>query len=331
MDKLVNSPRKTPEPAVGRVRLAIRELVEFILRSGDIDSRYAPRDRMAEGARIHRALQKRNRERCESYNSEVRLSAEFQRLDVTYILEGRADGIFLDGGKTVVDEIKTTALPLELIDESFSRTHWAQAQCYACIYALQNGLPEISVRLTYVSSETGAEKLGLRTFNTAELESFVGELLEKYTAWADFTVGWRACRDLSIGALAFPFPEYRRGQRELAVRAYRAILAGRKLFAQAPHRDRQNALGALPGGEGNGRGENLENLLSDGEDDHAAGGGGGSRQAENGRAQAENADAHRQGENLLPGGNGLPAGGLPLREGVFRQGKRRGLRRHHKL
>ena len=45
---------------------------------------------------------------------------------------------------------------------------------------------------------------------------------------------WQALRDASIQKAPFPFPEYRRGQRELAVRAYRAIAAGRKLFAQAP-------------------------------------------------------------------------------------------------
>ena len=216
------------------VKLAIRELVEFILRSGDIDNRYAPKDRMAEGARIHRALQKKNRGLYESYISEVRLTAEVQCHDVTYVLEGRADGIISDGVKTVVDEIKTTARPLELIDESFSRTHWAQAQCYALIYARRNGLAEITVQLTYFNIDTSETKCSLKTFGVDELERFLNELLEKYSVWASFTVDWQALRNASVKELQFPFSDYRKGQRELAVRVYRTIAAGKKLFAQAP-------------------------------------------------------------------------------------------------
>lgn len=217
-----------------KIRLPIRELVEFILRSGDIDSRYAPKDRMYEGARIHRVLQKRNGERYESYIGEVRLSAEFSCRGMTYTLEGRADGIFTDGGVAVVDEIKTTALPLNMIDEDANMTHWAQARCYACIYAQQNALPEISVQLTYANIETYETKSARKTFSLGELRAFVNGLLEKYAAWADMTARWQAERDRTIRELPFPFSQYRKGQRELAVGVYRTIAAGKKLFAQAP-------------------------------------------------------------------------------------------------
>ena len=45
------------------IRLPIRQLVEFLLRSGSIDSRFAGFDRALEGARIHRRLQKASRVR----------------------------------------------------------------------------------------------------------------------------------------------------------------------------------------------------------------------------------------------------------------------------
>lgn len=41
------------------IRLSVRELVEFLLRTGSIDSRFTGFDRANEGARIHRRLQKR--------------------------------------------------------------------------------------------------------------------------------------------------------------------------------------------------------------------------------------------------------------------------------
>ena len=40
------------------IRLSVRELVEFLLRTGSIDSRFTGFDRANEGARIHRRLQK---------------------------------------------------------------------------------------------------------------------------------------------------------------------------------------------------------------------------------------------------------------------------------
>ena len=41
------------------IRLSVRELVEFLLRTGSIDSRFTGFDRANEGARIHRRLRRR--------------------------------------------------------------------------------------------------------------------------------------------------------------------------------------------------------------------------------------------------------------------------------
>ncbi len=217
-----------------KVKLAIRELVEFIMRSGDIDSRYTPKDRMYEGARIHRALQKISSEKNDSYQSEVKLSADFVCQNVIYTLEGRADGIFLDGDKTVIDEIKTTALPLTLIEEDFNITHWAQAKCYACIYAVLNNLSDMSIQLTYSNITTYETKYFVKTFSLNDLQVFLNTLLEKYAVWANLTADWQALRDQTISQTQFPFSDYRKGQREMAVSVYRAITGGKKLYVQAP-------------------------------------------------------------------------------------------------
>ena len=42
------------------IRISVRNLVEFILRSGDLDTRrgaFADREAMAKGSRIHRKIQ----------------------------------------------------------------------------------------------------------------------------------------------------------------------------------------------------------------------------------------------------------------------------------
>lgn len=216
------------------IKLPIRQLVELIMRCGDIDSRYVSKDMMVEGAKAHRILQKSYRELYEDYRSEVALSEGYSYHGIDYTIEGRADGIFSHNGRYTIDEIKTTLLPLDLINEDFNSAHWAQAKCYAYIFAVQNDLPEISVQLTYFNLETNESKKMIRIFEIDELKKFISMLIEKYSVWASFSSEWEKVRDFSIKALQFPYPAYRKGQRELAVTAYRTIVSGKKLFAQAP-------------------------------------------------------------------------------------------------
>ena len=83
------------------IHLPIRQLVEFLLRSGSIDSRFAGFDRALEGARIHRRLQKAA---GEGYAAEVPLCADYTVDGIRFTLEGRADGIFQsEDGVTVID------------------------------------------------------------------------------------------------------------------------------------------------------------------------------------------------------------------------------------
>jgi len=209
-------------------------VVELIMRCGNIDSRYVAKDRMLEGAKAHRLLQKSNCERYQDYRSEVQLSESYSFKGLEYLLEGRADGIFCRDGRYTIDEIKTTLLSLELIHEDHNIAHWAQAKCYAYIFAIQNDLAEIAVQITYFNLETNEMKQFLRLFGSEDLEEFLRGLIEKYSLWATFSSKWEKERNLSIKALQFPFPTYRKGQRELAVDVYRTIVNGKKLFAQAP-------------------------------------------------------------------------------------------------
>jgi len=216
------------------IKLPIRQLVELILRSGDIDSRYVSRDRMQQGAKAHRSIQQRNRRLFEDYQSEVWLSLEYNHNGIDYLLEGRADGVFKLEEGYIIDEIKTTTLPLEQIEEEFNDTHWAQAKCYAFMLGIRDKLQEVEVQLTYFNLETEETKRFLKSFRVSELEIFITELLEKYSEWARFLTDWLQVRDLSAQELKFPFPLYRKGQRELAVSVYRTIAGGQKLYAQAP-------------------------------------------------------------------------------------------------
>ena len=222
------------------IHLPIRQLVEFLLRTGSIDSRFAGFDRALEGARIHRRLQKAA---GDGYEAEVFLSADREADGIVFTLEGRADGIFTDEtGTTVIDEIKTTAVPFDEIHEEMNACHWAQAMVYGAIYSAQQNLPKIDVRLTYYQIDTDQTVRFIRHFTQHELDEFLHKLLCRYVPWAQRQLEWGSRRTASLSVLQFPFAEYRPGQRALAGEVYRACRTGRdasrksgtRLFCQAP-------------------------------------------------------------------------------------------------
>lgn len=215
----------------GLVKISVRELVEFVLRSGSICSGVASSNRAVIGTLAHKKIQSSMEA---NYEAEVKLVHECQIEDISFVVEGRADGIIKDLISVTIDEIKTTAMPLSMVDENFNPLHWAQAKCYAYFYAKDKGLDEIQVRLTYYNIDTKEIKHLTKGFFFHELESFFNQLIHKYYKWVRFYRDWTEKRDGSLKDLAFPFENYRKGQREVAASVYRSIREGENLFVNAP-------------------------------------------------------------------------------------------------
>ena len=217
------------------IRISVRALVEFILRSGDIDNRKrtAPEGAMAEGGRIHRMIQRRM---GAEYQAEVTLRFVYPAPSYDLVVEGRADGVIYGDSaeqKTaVIDEIKGTYRDLERMKEPVP-VHLAQAKCYAYMYAAKTGRERMGVRMTYCQLETEEIRYFQEEYSVKELEEWFFGLLEEYRKWADFGFEWQQIRTASIKALAFPYA-YREGQKELAGYVYRSIARKRKLFIEAP-------------------------------------------------------------------------------------------------
>lgn len=214
------------------IRISVRNLVEFILRSGDIDNRITgsmEKDAMLQGSRIHRKIQKRM---GSDYRAEVPLKIECPCEGFVLQVEGRADGIMEEDSMMLIDEIKGVLRELEHISSPVG-VHLAQAKCYAYIYARQQELEKIGVQITYCHMETEEIKRFRETYSLKELEEWFLQLVKSYEKWARFQTEWREVRNRSIQDCEFPFA-YREGQKELVSSVYRTILRKKKLFIQAP-------------------------------------------------------------------------------------------------
>lgn len=235
------------------IQISVRNLVEFVLRSGNIDNRRAAvsDNAMAEGGRIHRMIQRRM---GANYHAEVTLRHMVETEKYTILIEGRADGImidavgdiarppeltehhvlpaFKDSVTVTIDEIKGTYRDIHKMKEA-APVHLAQAKCYAYIYSKQNHLAHIRVRMTYCNIDTEEIRYFHYEFDSRELEEWFEGVMEKYRRWADFQVQWEEIRTDSIKQLAFPF-SYRSGQKELVTYVYQTVYHRKKLFVEAP-------------------------------------------------------------------------------------------------
>lgn len=215
------------------VRESVRSLVEFILKTGSIDSRFSTSKRAVEGIRAHQKLQKSNEDLYEHYDKEVYLSEEFKLENFNLKIDGRADGIIYEGKNIIIEEIKSTYRPLLEIDDS-NELHWAQAKVYGHIYCLQNNLDKIDIQLSYYQLESDEVKSFRRTYNRKELEEFFCDLINKYEKYVVLSFTHKEQRNDSIKKMGFPFEKYREGQLKMARAIYGTIREGRNLFVQAP-------------------------------------------------------------------------------------------------
>lgn len=236
------------------IRISVRNLVEFLMRSGDIDSSSSignALQAMQEGSRVHRQVQS---EGGESYAAEVVLGDLFYfpkgKYQVTALrkacpqeekeisdfalkVEGRADGIITKDDSITIEEIKGMYYDVKELTEPIP-VHEAQAKCYAYLYLRKKGLKQnITVRMTYVSLDTDARQYFRHEYSFPDLEKWFFSLLKEYRKWAVWQIRHLDKRQKSLQDLTFPYP-YRPGQRDTAAYVYRTIDLGRKLYLQAP-------------------------------------------------------------------------------------------------
>ena len=213
-----------------RHQIAVRTLVDVVLRAGDLDMRFAAPGRPFEGIRAHRIIQ---RQRPEGYRAEVPVSIEVETTELILVVGGRCDGVLETEDATIVEEIKSTTKDLKIVAKTPNPCHWGQAKVYAYLLAKAHNLAAVTIQLTYYQLDTGDTLEQVEPLPRDELESFFQELIDRYLKWATTLARWRNLRDAAILALDFPFTPYRAGQRHMAVIVYRTIRDGGQALIQA--------------------------------------------------------------------------------------------------
>jgi DNA excision repair protein ERCC-2 len=212
------------------LKIAVRELVEHVLRSGDLMFEFLGSSRAVEAIRAHQKIQN---SRPDTYRSEVAVTRQVETDRFRLIISGRIDGVYTETQSTVIEEIKTTTRNPDYFAKNENPIHWGQVKTYAYILGKDRGLDEISTLLTYYRLDTAETRQFKRTFSISELEIFFNDLVASYLKWAAAIIDWPVQRNASIRDLKFPFVNYRHGQRRMIAGAYRTIRDQGQLLVQA--------------------------------------------------------------------------------------------------
>ena len=206
-------------------------MVEHVFRSGDLNFDYFSSYRAIDGIRAHQHVQQN---RPNNYQAEVSVSFCHESSNYSIELGGRIDGVMLDGGKPVLEEIKTTSQDTDQMVDRKDPVHWGQLKTYAFIYGNLHNVSEMVGQLTYVNPENWKMAEFKQSFDMAELKIFFADMIHSYQKWAEHQIIWEEVRNQSVNALKFPYDHYRPGQRQMAVAVYRTIVNQDNILIQAP-------------------------------------------------------------------------------------------------
>jgi DNA excision repair protein ERCC-2 len=213
------------------IRVSAKEIAELLYGSGNITSESSLSLRAEEGQAIHKFWQDKY---LETDQKEVYVAKTQERDGFRLEVTGRIDGIIQREGELMLEEIKSTHMDLELLDEKTFPAHLVQAKLYAHLYACTNNLSRLTVVLTYIDVETKDVWQYEKNFSKKVLENFFDKTIAKYIEWVNKIAEHESSRQKSIEGLSFPFPDYRLNQREMMAHVYRNILDKGILYIQAP-------------------------------------------------------------------------------------------------
>jgi hypothetical protein len=218
-----------------------RQLVETVLKRGDIDLRHKSKSSAAEGSKAHRTLQKKY---SASDRSEVTVKKDIIVGDFLLTVQGRIDGVLNFDTEPVIEEIKSTYRDIEAFSEP-DELHLAQTKVYGSFYASLHDLHEIGVQVTYYSLSEKKSKVFFQTYDANGLHCFVEELCRRYSVFLSLRSELNENRDISIKKLPFPYP-YREYQRSVIKKIYKTISERKNIFINAPTGTGKNHQCTLP-------------------------------------------------------------------------------------
>lgn len=213
------------------IRVAVREMAEYLYQSGDLSSDMFQNVSLIEGTRAHQYVQ---HQYTKSDLAEVPVLFNFTHQSYDVMISGRIDGILVKDDEKVIHEIKSTRK--NIFDDEFMpyKDHMAQLKFYLYIVAKNEGLDSIWGRLTYIQLSDYQMRHFDEIFNVEDLELFFNQSIDIYLKWLIKLHEHYLIKMTSLKEMVFPFDSYRRGQREMMSAVFQTMKDKDILYTIAP-------------------------------------------------------------------------------------------------
>ncbi|MCQ2792249.1 MAG: ATP-dependent DNA helicase [Bacilli bacterium] len=212
------------------LRLSVHDLVDFLLRTGDIDSRIYNQDTMSRGSEIHANYQSRH---LGNHISEYYLKTSIKVDDFIIYLDGRADGIYLKE-TPIIEELKSTVEDLDVYYKKNEEWNLGQAMTYAYMFLKEKKVEKCEIILTYISQLNDERKEHKYQFDFKTLEKKVINLVKQYLKFYLNIYEHKVRRNNTSRDLTFPFKKMRSGQKQFIALTEEIMKNGGVSFIEAP-------------------------------------------------------------------------------------------------
>lgn len=212
--------------------LSVHQIIDLVLREGDIDSRVFNIDSMQRGIQIHKNFQNKI---GNQYLSEYPLKIFYNFENKVYQIQGRADGVIIDGNDVTIEEIKSTNIDLEIFYKNNKKWHLGQAMFYGFMYCYLNNLNDININLIYISQVDYKKTQNYNfSFNFLELKTFFEEALSSYVTYNNLVLSTHLNALNYCKTLSFPYFQYRKNQKEIINFVSNNIENNNNMIIEAP-------------------------------------------------------------------------------------------------
>lgn len=201
-------------------RISVKALVEFCCRRGDLGYYDVQTPRAEQGQMAQRRVQGKT---PHGYRKEVPVEQPVLHEDITLTLGGRIDGLWEQDATLHLEEIKSTYYDDHTLPAALFHLHQAQAIVYAALLSRSDPFEQIVIRVTYFQLRDEYTYFREQCFSRADIEVFFNDTVADYGRWLKRYARHLQTRNAWCNDLAFPFSHYRKGQRALAVTAYRYL------------------------------------------------------------------------------------------------------------
>lgn len=232
------------------LNIGVTDLAEFVHRIGDIDDRDNPWTLAREGISTQKKYQARRSRENDTYESECSISYTYSKNEITLNVLGRIDGVYVEtdlhGGIEVVEEIKTTRIPLKELTLATSSVNEAQVKLYAGMRVKENQLDAIATQLTYIHPDTERHQSTFQEWKAEDLVKLLDDSCKEYLDWIQLVVDRVKQRNELSKEQTFPFEKYNEDQQRLARFGYMNLRDQGNLLFEAPTGSGKSMTAAFP-------------------------------------------------------------------------------------